>query len=41
MYYIIVSCLGVAVIAYVIALATVGTGPRYFAMMLMPSVCSK
>ncbi|EON97205.1 putative mfs transporter protein [Phaeoacremonium minimum UCRPA7] len=40
MYPIIVFCLGVAVIAYTIALATIKTGPRYFAMMLMPSVCS-
>lgn len=40
MYPIIVSCLGVGLVAYVIALSTVKTGPRYFAMMLMPSVCS-
>ena len=40
MYIIIVSCLGVAVVAYIIALSTLNTGARYFAMMLMPSVCS-
>lgn len=41
MYKIIVACLGVAVVAYVIAMATTQTAPRYFAMMLMPSVCCK
>jgi hypothetical protein len=41
MYKIIVSCLGVAVIAYVIAMVTTQTAPRYVAMMLLPSVCSK
>ncbi|KAM5346304.1 hypothetical protein ACJ41O_009309 [Fusarium nematophilum] len=40
MYAIIVACLGVAVVAYVVAIATIKTGPRYFAMMLMPSACS-
>ncbi|KAH8881032.1 MFS general substrate transporter [Thozetella sp. PMI_491] len=40
MYPIIMSCLAVAVLAYVIALSTLNTGARYFAMMLMPSVCS-
>ncbi|KAI5865657.1 MFS general substrate transporter [Durotheca rogersii] len=39
-YPIIVSCLAVAVVAYVIPLATLRTGPRYFAMMLMPLVCA-
>lgn len=41
MYKIIVSCLAIAVAAYVIAMATTHTAPRYFAMMLMPSVCCK
>lgn len=41
MYYIIVSCLAVAVVAYTIAMATIDTAPRYFSMMLLPSVCSK
>jgi uncharacterized RDD family membrane protein YckC len=41
MYPIIMSCLAVAVVAYVIALSTLNTGARYFAMMLMPSVCCK
>lgn len=41
MYKIIVACLAVAVVAYVIAMATTQTAPRYFAMMLMPSVCCK
>lgn len=41
MYWIIVSCLGVSLIAYIIPLATIQTGARYFAMMLLPSVCSK
>ncbi|KAJ3550212.1 hypothetical protein NM208_g92 [Fusarium decemcellulare] len=40
MYVIIVSCLGVAVLAYSVAIATIKTGPRYFAMMLMPSACA-
>lgn len=40
MYYIIVSCLAVAVVAYTIAMATISTAPRYFAMMLLPSVCT-
>ncbi|KAI1400811.1 major facilitator superfamily domain-containing protein [Hypoxylon fuscum] len=40
MYPIIVGCLGVAVIAYVISLTTLKTAPRYFAMMLFPSVCT-
>ncbi|TPX11277.1 uncharacterized protein E0L32_001095 [Thyridium curvatum] len=40
MYGIIVSCLAVALLAYAIALGTIQTGPRYFAMMLMPSACS-
>jgi hypothetical protein len=40
MYIIIVICLGVAVVAYIIALSTLNTGARYFAMMLTPSVCS-
>lgn len=41
MYGIIVSCLAVALLAYAIALGTIQTGPRYFAMMLMPSACCK
>ena len=41
MYPIISASLGLAVIVYIIALATIQTGPRYFAMMLMPSVCCK
>lgn len=41
MYHIIVSCLGLSVIAYVVPLATLATGARYFAMMLVPIACSK
>ncbi|WWD06976.1 hypothetical protein V865_005073 [Kwoniella europaea PYCC6329] len=40
MYPIIMSCLGVAIIAYVLAIATLKVPARYVAMMLMPSVCS-
>ncbi len=39
MYPIIVFSLCVAFIVYIIALSTLNTGARYFAMMLMPSVC--
>ncbi|OKL59295.1 hypothetical protein UA08_05219 [Talaromyces atroroseus] len=35
-----VICLACAVVAYVVAMATTKTGPRYFAMMLMPTVCA-
>ena len=34
------SCLAVSIPAYVLAMATTDTAPRYVAMMLMPSVCS-
>lgn len=40
-YPIIVSHLCVAFVAYIIAMSTLNTGARYFAMMLLPSVCSK
>ncbi len=41
MYPIIVFSLCVAALAYIIALSTLNTGARYFAMMLMPSACCK
>lgn len=40
-YPIIASHLCVGIIVYIIAMSTVNTGARYFAMMLIPSVCSK
>ncbi|KAI0884330.1 major facilitator superfamily domain-containing protein [Annulohypoxylon maeteangense] len=39
-YPIIVGCLAFAILAYSVALGTIKMGPRYFAMMLMPSVCT-
>ncbi|CRG86568.1 putative transporter C1683,12 [Talaromyces islandicus] len=39
-YPIIVSTLAVSVVAYVVAMSTSQMGPRYFAMMLMPTVCA-
>ena len=41
MYHIIMSCLGIAVIAYVIPLSTLATGGRYTSMMLIPIACSR
>jgi hypothetical protein len=38
-YIVIVTCLGMAFVAYITALSTLVTGARYFAMMLMPSAC--
>ncbi|KAI1100139.1 major facilitator superfamily domain-containing protein [Jackrogersella minutella] len=35
-----VGCLCFAFVAYIITLSTLQTGARYFAMMLMPSVCT-
>lgn len=37
----IVGSLAIAVIAYIICLATLNTGARYFAMMLMPAVVGR
>lgn len=39
-YPIIVGCLAIGVVVYSIALGTIQMGPRYFAMMLMPTVCT-
>ena len=40
-YSVIMFCIGMAFVAYIIALSTLTTGARYFAMMLMPSACCK
>lgn len=41
MYEILLVCIGVGLVADVIALSTLSTGPRYFAMMLMPFAVGK
>lgn len=41
MYTPIMFCVGVMVVALVIPLATLNTGARYFAMMLMPSAAGE
>ena len=35
------GCLSTAFVAYIIPMATLNTGARYFSMMLMPIACSK
>ncbi|KAI1214722.1 major facilitator superfamily domain-containing protein [Annulohypoxylon truncatum] len=39
-YPIMIGCIVFGVVAYSVALGTIQMGPRYFAMMLMPSVCT-
>lgn len=38
---VIMICLGMAFVAYIMALSTLATAARYTAMMLMPSACCK
>lgn len=35
------GCLSTSFVAYIIPMATLNTGARYFSMMLMPIACSQ